>query len=141
MTKGRACSSLREGDTLVVWKLDGLGRNVKDLIHFVCELGRRGIGFVSLTESIDTAAASGRFFFHVMASLAQLERELMIERTQAGLAAAREQGRVGARKRLMTASKMAAARKLLGPGHVGERGRSQPGSVPTLYSWVPASAR
>ncbi|MGG5173153.1 recombinase family protein [Pseudarthrobacter sp. J1738] len=73
----------------------------------------RGIGFVSLTDSIDTTTASGRCFFNVMASLAQMERELMVERTQAGLQAAREQGRVGGRKRVMTEAKIRSARKLL----------------------------
>ncbi|MFD1211158.1 recombinase family protein [Arthrobacter sp. GCM10027362] len=138
----RALDNLREGDTLVVWKLDRLGRSVKDLIGFVGELSSRGIGFVSLTESIDTTTASGRFFFHVMASLAQMERELMIERTQAGLVAAREQGRFGGRKRLMDASKVTAARKLLAQGMPAKEVASNLGvSVPTLYRWLPAHQR
>ncbi len=85
----KALDALREGDTLIVWKLDRLGRSVKDLLDFAGGLNERGIGFVSLTDSIDTTTASGRFFFNVMASLAQMERELMVERTQAGLQAAR----------------------------------------------------
>ena len=79
-------------------------------------LNRRGIGFVSLTDSIDTTTASGRFFFNVMASLAQMERELMVERTQAGLQAAREQGRLGGRKRIMTEAKIRSARQLPSQG-------------------------
>lgn len=91
-------------------------RSVKDLLDFAGSLNERGIGFVSLADSIDTTAASGRFFFNVMASLARMERELMVERTQAGLQAAREQGRVGGRKRVMTEAKVRSARKLLGQG-------------------------
>ena len=83
-----ALDNLRDGDTLVVWKLDRLGRSVKDLLDFVGGLNDRGVGFISLTDSIDTTTVSGRFFFNVMASLAQMERELMVERTQAGLQAA-----------------------------------------------------
>ena len=80
-----ALAMLREGDTLVVWKLDRLGRSVKHLVDLVGELHRQGVQFKSLTDSIDTGTASGRFFFHVMASLAEMERELIVERTCAGL--------------------------------------------------------
>jgi len=72
----KALEILREGDTLVVWKLDRLGRSVKNLITLVGDLNSKGIHFKSLTDSIDTSTASGRFFFHVMASLAEMEREL-----------------------------------------------------------------
>ncbi|BAS09320.1 DNA-invertase [Arthrobacter sp. Hiyo4] len=105
----QALDNLRDGDTLVVWKLDRLGRSVKDLLDFAGGLNDRGVGFVSLTDAIDTTTVSGRFFFNVMASLAQMERELMVERTQAGLQAAREQGRVGGRKRIMTDAKIRSA--------------------------------
>ncbi len=97
-----AMATLREGDTLVVWKLDRLGRSVKNLVDLVGELHRQGVQFKSLTDSIDTGTPSGRFFFHVMASLAQMERELIVERTCAGLEAARRLGRTGGRKRRMT---------------------------------------
>ena len=137
-----ALEVLREGDTLIVWKLDRLGRSVKDLLDFAGGLNDRGIGFVSLTDSIDTTTASGRFFFNVMASLAQMERELMIERTQAGLQAAREQGRVGGRQRVMTESKIRSARKLLHQGTPPREVASNLGiSIPTLYRWVPAADR
>ncbi|WP_346925157.1 recombinase family protein [uncultured Arthrobacter sp.] len=137
----KALDQLRDGDTLVVWKLDRLGRSVKDLLDFAGGLKDQGIGFVSLTDSIDTTTASGRFFFNVMASLAQMERELMIERTQAGLQAAREQGRIGGRKRIMTDAKIRSARKLLSQGTPPKEVATSLGvSVPTLYRWVPATA-
>ena len=136
----QALDNLRDGDTLVVWKLDRLGRSVKDLLDFAGGLNKRGIGFVSLTDAIDTTTASGRFFFNVMASLAQMERELMVERTQAGLQAAREQGRVGGRKRIMTEAKIRSARKLLNQGTPPREVANSLGvSVPTLYRWVPAT--
>jgi len=81
----KALEMLREDDTLVVWKLDRLGRSVRQLVNLVSELRKRGIQFKSLTDSIDTGTPSGRFFFHVMASLAEMERELTAERTRVGL--------------------------------------------------------
>jgi DNA invertase Pin-like site-specific DNA recombinase len=81
----KAQEELREGDTLVVWKLDRLGRSVKSLVDLVGVLHKQGVQFKSLTDAIDTGTPSGRFFFHVMASLAEMERELTIERTRAGL--------------------------------------------------------
>ena len=135
-----ALAMLREGDTLVVWKLDRLGRSVKSLVDLVGELHGQGVQFKSLTDSIDTGTASGRFFFHVMASLAQMERELMVERTCAGLEAARLLGRKGGRKRQMTDSKVSSAKKLLANGVPPREVAKNLGvSVPTLYRWVPAS--
>ena len=102
----RVLETLRAGDTLVVWKLDRLGRSVKHLVDLVAQLQEQDVQFKSLTDSIDTSTTSGRFFFfHVMASLAQMERELTLERTYAGLAAARQRGKVGGRKRQMTDSR------------------------------------
>lgn len=136
----QALEVLRKGDTLVVWKLDRLGRTVKGLIDLVNELHRRNIHFKSLTDNVDTSTASGRFFFHMMASLAQMEKELLAERTKAGLAAAKLKGRVGGRKRKMTASKMESAKKLLASGMAPrDVARNLGVSVPTLYRWVPAS--
>ena len=109
-------SHLRTGDTLVLWKLDRLGRNVKGLIELVETLQTDGINFYSITDGINTSTLAGRFFFHVMASLAQMERELLVERTKAGLAAAKERGRVGGRKRVMITSKLEATKKLLCEG-------------------------
>lgn len=137
-----ALEVLREGDSLVVWKLDRLGRNVKDLVTLVGELEQRGIHFKSLTDNIDTSSTAGRFFFHVMASLAQMERELLVERTRAGLDAARKRGRVGGRKRAMTDSKLQSAKRLLADGVPSKDVASDLGvSVPTLYRWLPASER
>lgn len=137
-----ALSHLRGGDSLVVWKLDRLGRSVKGLVDLVNSLEARDVHFRSLTDGIDTKTPAGRFFFHVMASLAQMERELIVERTRAGLAAARRLGRIGGRKRAMTDSKIKAARRLLAAGTPPRDVAENLGvSVPTLYRWLPASAR
>ena len=111
-----ALAYVREGDILVVWKLDRLGRTVKGLIELVEGLQKRSVQFRSLTDSIDTSTAAGRFFFHVMAALAQMERELVRERTKAGLAAAHARGRKGGRKPKMSDSKLTAAKQLLDAG-------------------------
>ena len=138
----KAQEALRDGDTLVVWKLDRLGRSVKHLVDLVSQLYKQGVQFKSLTDSIDTATPSGRFFFHVMASLAEMERELTIERTRAGLEVARQLGRKGGRKRKMTESKIKSAKKLLASGVPPRDVASNLGiSVPTLYRWIPASSQ
>jgi DNA invertase Pin-like site-specific DNA recombinase len=137
-----AVSHLRDRDVLVVWKLDRLGRTVKGLVDFVADLQERRAQFRSLTDGIDTTTPAGRFFFHVMASLAQMERELLAERTRAGLEAARRRGRVGGRKRRMTPRKVESARKLLKEGMPPRDVAESLGvSVPTLYRWVPAASR
>jgi DNA invertase Pin-like site-specific DNA recombinase len=94
-----ALSHVREGDVLVVWKLDRLGRSLAHLIDTVSDLERRGIGLRSLTEAIDTTTPGGRLIFHVFGALGQFERDLIRERTRAGLAAAAARGRKGGRKR------------------------------------------
>ena len=138
----KALEMLREGDTLVVWKLDRLGRSVKNLVDLVGELHQQGIQFKSLTDAIDTGTPSGRFFFHVMASLAEMERELTVERTRAGLEVARQLGRKGGRRRQMTESKIESAKKLLANGVPPRDVAMNLGvSVPTLYRWIPASGR
>jgi DNA invertase Pin-like site-specific DNA recombinase len=138
----RALEHLRDGDTLVVWKLDRLGRSVKNLIALTDQLEHTGVGFRSLTDQIDTTTPAGRFFFHVMASLAQMERELTVERTKAGLEAARAAGKKPGRKRIMTDSKVIAAKQLLAQGAAAVDVAANLGvSVPTLYRWVPAADR
>src|SRR4249919_976304 len=92
-----ALSHVRRGDTLVVWKLDRLGRSLPHLIETITGLQERGIGFKSLTEQIDTTTSGGKLIFHVFGALAEFEREVIRERTQAGLTAARARGRTGGR--------------------------------------------
>src|SRR6266508_2032977 len=105
-----ALDHLRAGDTLVVWRLDRLGRSLRHLIETITALEQRGIGFKSLTESIDTTSSGGKLIFHIFGALAEFERELIRERTRAGLAAARARGRLGGRpKKLATATKVAMA--------------------------------
>lgn len=131
---------LRNGDTLVVWKLDRLGRSVKNLIQFVDNLNSKNISFISLTDSIDTSTPSGKFFFHIMASLAEMEKELISERTKAGLESAKKLGRRGGRKRAMTDSKLDSAKKLLKNGVSHKEVAKNLGiSIPTLYRWIPAT--
>lgn len=97
-----ALDYLRSGDTLVVWRLDRLGRSLRHLIETVTDLEARGVGFRSLNDHIDTTTPTGRLVFHVLASLAQFERDLTVERTKAGLAAARERGAKPGRKPSLT---------------------------------------
>ncbi|MGH2960493.1 MAG: recombinase family protein [Solirubrobacterales bacterium] len=109
----RMLDQLRSGDRVVVWRLDRLGRSLRDLIDLVGELDELGVGFVSLTESIDTSSPGGRLIFHVFASLAEFERELIRDRTHAGLTAARSRGRLGGRPRALSATQVSAAKQLL----------------------------
>ncbi len=138
----QALDQLRSGDTLVVWKLDRLGRSVKQLVDLVSGFERDGVNFVSITDAIDTSTPAGRFFFHVMASLAQMERELIVERTRAGLEAAQSRGTRVGRKPAMAESKVASAKKLLNSGMSARTVAADLGvSVATLYRWLPASKR
>ncbi len=105
-------SHLREGDTLVVWRLDRLGRNLPHLLQTITDLEEKGVGFRSLTESIDTTTAGGKLIFNIFGALASFERDLIRERTAAGLAAARARGKVGGRPRKMTDSRIRQARKM-----------------------------
>ena len=108
-----ALSHLREGDTFVVWRLDRLGRSLKHLIETVATLQKQRIGFKSITENIDTSTATGQLVFHLFGALAEFERNLITERTMAGLEAARARGRKGGRPRLKpSASQIAMAKKL-----------------------------
>ena len=108
-----ALDFVRSGDTLVVWRLDRLGRSLKDLVQRVEQLRERGVGFRSLHENIDTTSSVGKFQFHVFSALAEFERELIRERTMAGLQAARARGRMGGRKRSMTPEKVKMATRLM----------------------------
>jgi DNA invertase Pin-like site-specific DNA recombinase len=108
-----ALSHLRSGDCLMVWRLDRLGRTMRGLIEFTESLRERGVEFRSVTEGIDTTTPAGRFYFHILGALAQMERELIRERTNAGLAAARARGRKGGRKPKLSPKQIAHARRLL----------------------------
>ncbi|KQM37862.1 MULTISPECIES: recombinase family protein [Sphingomonas] len=134
-----ALSHARPGDVLVVWKLDRLGRTMKGLVDLAADLAKRGIGFRSLTDGIDTAGTAGKLVFHIMAAMAEMERDLNRERTTAALAVARREGRVGGRKTVMTPNRLAAARKLLASGMpMREIAPAIGVSVPTLYRHLPA---
>jgi DNA invertase Pin-like site-specific DNA recombinase len=133
---------LRPGDTLVVWRLDRLGRSLRHLIDVVNDLEDRGVAFKSLRESIDTSTSGGKLIFHVFGALAEFERDLISERTKAGLEAARARGRVGGRPTVMSATKLKAARSLYEEGEmtVAAIARSLGVSRSTLYRHLkPAS--
>ena len=104
---------VREGDTIVVWKLDRLGRSLQDLIAIVNDMEKRGIGFKSLQESIDTTTSGGKLTFHLFGALAEFERSIIRERTHAGLAAARARGRKGGRKKKLTGKKLEMAMTMM----------------------------
>ncbi len=137
----QALSHLREGDTFVVWRLDRLGRSLKHLIETVAALKEQGVAFKSLTENLDTSTATGTLVFQIFGALAEFERNLITERTMAGLEAARTRGRKGGRPRLNSAvGKVAMAKKLY-----RDRTLSMPEilqtlhiSKATLYRWVNA---
>ena len=137
-----AClKALREGDVLVVWKLDRLGRNLRHLVNTVHDLGGRGIGLKVLTgqgAAIDTTTSQGRFAFTLFAALAEFERDLIVERTKAGLASARARGRKGGAPFKMTAAKVRLAMAAMGqPGtKVGELCRELGITRQTLYRHV-----
>ena len=108
----KVLDQLRPQDTLVVWRLDRLGRSLRHLIDIVTGLEARGVGFRSLTEQIDTTTAGGKLVFHLFGALAEFERDLIRDRTIAGLAAARARGRVGGRPPVITVEKLAVARQM-----------------------------
>lgn len=106
-------SHARAGDTLVVYKLDRLGRSIRSLIDFTTSLRERQVEFRSVTDGIDTSTPAGRFYFHILAALAEMERDLIRERVNAGLSAARARGRTGGRQAKMTRKQVEQARRLL----------------------------
>lgn len=137
----QALSHLREGDTLVVWRLDRLGRSLKHLIETVTLLKQQNIAFKSITENIDTSTATGQLVFHLFGALAEFERNLITERTMAGLAAARARGRKGGRPKLNTSSSKVAMAKKLYADHtnsIADICRTLQISRATLYRYLKA---
>lgn len=130
----KALTYLREGDVFVVWKLDRLGRSMKHLIEIVNDLEIRKVGFKSITENIDTITPGGKLVFHLFGALAQFERDLIRERTKAGLKAAKDQGRIGGRPISMTDEKLKKAKEHLQNGlNVTEAAARIKVSKTTLY--------
>ncbi|WBW63472.1 recombinase family protein [Klebsiella electrica] len=136
----RALRRLRPGDVLVVWKLDRLGRSVRDLITLVSELQQRGVNFRSLTDSIDTSTAAGRFFFHVMSALAEMERELIVERTDCRADSCRAGGeRAGVHRRVMTPDVVERCRRMMENGATRQQVADVIGvGVKAIYKYFPA---
>jgi DNA invertase Pin-like site-specific DNA recombinase len=134
----QALEFARSGDGICVWRLDRLGRSLPHLIQLMQDLDRRGIGFRSLTEAIDTTTPGGRLTYNLFASLAEFERSILRERTRAGLQAARQRGRLGGRPRLLTGEKLDAAQRLLEAGTpVRDVATALAVSVPTIYRHFP----
>jgi DNA invertase Pin-like site-specific DNA recombinase len=129
----------REGDVIVVWRLDRIARNLRHLIEIADDLQRRGVALRSVTEGIDTSTATGRLLCGILGAVAQLEVEALRERTRAGLAAAAERGRRGGRPLTMTESKLRAAKAMLAAGTMSttEVARQVGVSASTLYRHVP----
>ena len=136
-----ALDYVRDGDTLVVWKLDRLARSMKQLIETVEGLEEKGIGFRSLTEAIDTTTAGGKLVFHVFGALAEFERSIIRERTRAGLDAARARGRKGGRPPKLKEADLKAARAMLADKSitVEEVAKHLRVSPATLYRHLPAA--
>ena len=134
----KAFDYARKGDTLVVWRLDRLSRSLKDLIEMVNLLEAKGIALKSIHESIDTSSSSGKLIFHFFGALAEFERNLIRERTQAGLQAARARGRNGGRPKSLNSDKMALAIKLYDEKKhsVGQICKMMEISKPTLYKYI-----
>ncbi len=138
-----ALGYLRDGDSLVVTKLDRLGRLVKNLKEIVDELEQRGIGLKAVTQGIDTTTPGGRLFFHMLAAIAEFEHDLIVERTQEGLAAARARGRNGGRRPKMTDAKIKQARAMYDSKEhtVQEIADTFNVTRPTIYRYLERDAR
>jgi DNA invertase Pin-like site-specific DNA recombinase len=135
----KALEQARQGDVLVVWRLDRLARSLRHLIDIADDLNRRGVALKSITESIDTKTPSGRFMFNILGALSSMEREIIVERTRAGLIAAASRGRRGGRPAGLDASKVRAAKAMLASGNMSAiEVAQQLGCAPsTLYRHLP----
>ena len=134
----KAIENLRKGDALVVWRLDRLGRSLRHLLDIVKDMEDRGAGFVSLQEGFDTTSNGGKLIFHIFGALADFERELIRERTKAGLGAARARGRVGGRKEKLNAKQIKTLRKMYDSQKhsISEIGKTFGVSRPTVYRYL-----
>ena len=134
----KCLDSLREGDTLVVWRLDRFGRSLKDLVQKMDALEDMDVDFVSLTEGIDTTTAQGKLTFHIFGALAEFERELARERTMAGLRAARERGQVGGRPRALSEEEIPQVQALMKDEDIPVADICERFGIskPTLYRYV-----
>jgi DNA invertase Pin-like site-specific DNA recombinase len=133
----------RPGDTLVVWRLDRLGRSLRHLVETVSGFEEAGIGFRSLNGDIDTTTSNGRLIFHIFCALAEFERDLLVDRTQAGLAAARARGKVAGRKPKLSADQVAVAQRLHRDGKhtVSEIAKVLGVSRATIYRHLPVASK
>jgi DNA invertase Pin-like site-specific DNA recombinase len=137
-----ALNYVRKGDTLVVWRLDRLGRSLPHLIATMTDLEERGIGFKSLTENVDTTTSGGKLVFHIFGALAEFERNLIRERTQAGLTAARARGKKGGRPKALIPKQLSIARDLYEKRHpIAEICRTLKISKATLYRAIQIETR
>jgi DNA invertase Pin-like site-specific DNA recombinase len=137
-----ALNYVRKGDTLVVWRLDRLGRSLPHLIATMTDLEERGIGFKSLTENVDTTTSGGKLIFHIFGALAEFERNLIRERTQAGLTAARARGKKGGRPKALIPKQLSIARDLYEKRHpIAEICRTLKISKATLYRAIQIETR
>ncbi len=134
---------LRRGDTLVVWRLDRLGRSLKDLIEWVSRLEQWGVGLCSLQEAIDTQSSSGKLIFHIFGALAEFERNLIEDRTRAGLAAARARGRKGGRPKALNDDKRQLVVDLYRKKEMSVKKICEMMNIskPTLYAYVRETSR
>ena len=139
----QALAYVRPGDTLVVWRLDRLGRSLKHLIEIITALHDRGIGFKSITENIDTTTSGGKLVFHIFGALAEFERDIIRERTQAGLQAARARGKRGGRPKVLKDKKVAMAQALYNDKNnsIAEICKTLNISRSTLYRYIEIGER
>ena len=139
----QALAYVRPGDTLVVWRLDRLGRSLRHLIETITALHDRGIGFKSITEHIDTTTSGGKLVFHIFGALAEFERDIIRERTQAGLRAARARGKKGRRPKVIKDKKVAIAKTLYNDkkNSVAEICKTLNISRSTLYRYIEVGKR
>lgn len=136
-----ALEYMREGDSLVVWKLDRLGRSLRDLINIVNKLEQNNVSFVCTTQSIDTRTTNGKLFFHIFGALAEYEREIIRDRTNAGLSAARARGRTGGRKPALSDEQIEQAKAMMANKNLNVKSIcfTLGISKATLYKYAPAS--